>query len=96
MKDSHLTLRLPANLGDALEARAIHDRTAKSQVVREAVIRYLAGDGVVRPEPRQVTASELAARWPALPHLTPEDAASFADDIAVTGDALPIPESPWE
>ena len=86
MKDSHLTLRLPEALGDALEARAAEDRVPKSQVVREAV---------VRAEPRQVTARELAARWQTLPHLTPEDAAAFADDIARTGDAMPLPESPW-
>ncbi|MBL0178170.1 MAG: ribbon-helix-helix protein, CopG family [Gemmatimonadetes bacterium] len=95
MKDSHLTLRLPEALGDALEARAAEDRVPKSQVVREAVVRYLAPERVGRAEPRQVTARELAARWQTLPHLTPEDAAAFADDIARTGDAMPLPESPW-
>ena len=56
--------------------------------VREAVVRYLAPERVGRAEPRQVTARELAARWQTLPHLTPEDAAAFADDIARTGDPV--------
>ncbi len=96
MKDAHLTLRLPADLGKALEARAAEDRLPKSQVVREAVVRYLTQDQPAHPEPRQVTARELAARWQALPHLAPEDAAAFGDDIARTSALMPVPESPWE
>lgn len=95
VKDSHLTLRLPEALGDALEARAAEDRVPKSQVVREAVVRYLAPDHPATAEPRRVTARALAERWRALPHLTPEDAAAFADDIARTDDVMPLPESPW-
>jgi hypothetical protein len=95
MKDSHLTLRLPAELGAALEARAAQDRTPKSHVVREAVVRYLAPDSPDAVEPRHVTASALAERWQMLPHLTPEDAAAFADDLARARAAIPSPESPW-
>lgn len=96
MKDSHLTLRLPAELGDALDARAAEDRVPKSQVVREAVVRYLGPERVGRAELRQVTARELGARWQTLPHLTPEDAAALAADITRARDAMPLPESPWE
>lgn len=96
MKDAHLTLRLPADLVEALDARAAQDRTAKSQVVRDAVVRYLTQDRPAHPEPRQVTARELAAKWQALPHLTPEDAAAFEADIARTSELMPLPESPWE
>jgi hypothetical protein len=95
VKDAHLTLRLPADLGEALDARAAQDRTAKSQVVREAVVRYLAGDVPVRPDQHRVTARALAERWAHLPHLTPEDAAAFAEDLAEARDTLPLPESPW-
>lgn len=96
MKDSHLTLRLPAALGDALDARAAEDRVPKSQVVREAVVRYLDPEQTARPERRQVTARELAARWPTLPHLSHEEAAAFEADITCAGDSMPLPESPWE
>lgn len=95
MKNSHLTLRLPADLGEALDARATQDRTAKSQVVREAVARYLAGDVPAHPDQRRVPARVLAERWEHLPHLTPEDAADFAKDLTRAGDAMPLPESPW-
>lgn len=95
MKDAHLTLRLPADLGEALDARAALDRTAKSQVVREAVVRYLARDVPARPEQRRVTARALAEGWERLPHLTPEDAVDFAEDLTGAGDAMPLPESPW-
>lgn len=95
MKNSHLTLRLTADLDEALDARAAQDRTAKSQVVREAVVRYLAGDVPVRNEPRRVTARELAERWEHLPHLRAEDAESFGDDVTRAREAMPLPEPPW-
>ncbi|MEK7668294.1 MAG: CopG family transcriptional regulator, partial [Gemmatimonadota bacterium] len=41
MKDSHLTLRLPADLARALARWARSRRVPKSQLVREAVTRLL-------------------------------------------------------
>ena len=96
MKDTHLTLRIPAALDTALEARAAEEGAPKSRVVREAVVRYLAADLPTQPEPRRVSARRLAARWPDLPHLLPEDAAAFAEDLATAKAALRLPESPWE
>jgi hypothetical protein len=95
MKNDHLTLRLPAELTRALARWARDHGLPKSQAVREAVARYLS---VATPADtlRRVTARELAARWPSLPRLAPEDAADFADDLASGRDALPVVRPPWE
>jgi len=95
MKDSHLTLRLPAELARALARKARALGLPKSQVAREAVARYLSGWTEDSP-PLRVTARALAARWGTLPRLTPDEADSFADDIVAGRDALPAVRTPWE
>ncbi|MFI5235214.1 MAG: CopG family transcriptional regulator [Gemmatimonadales bacterium] len=94
MKDSHVTLRLPAELARALVRRAREAGVAKSHLVREAVTAYIRG----RPAPVRptLTAAELAERWPTLPRLTPGEASAFADDVAAARTALPPPPAPWE
>ncbi len=94
MKDTHLTLRLPAALARALARRARERGVPKSQLAREAVTRYLEPD----PPPMHphLTAAELADRWAALPHLTDEDAGRMASDIADGIRALPSLTSPWD
>lgn len=52
MKDDQLTLRVPHALARALERRARERDTPKSQLVREALERYLAE--VPAAEPRAV------------------------------------------
>src|SRR6266540_3142705 len=74
----YLTLRLPAELARALTRWASTRHLPKSAVVREAVERYLAPTAVEGPA-RRVTARELAARWAALPRLTPREARRHAD-----------------
>lgn len=94
MKDTHLTLRLPAALARALARRARDRGVAKSQLAREAVTRYLE---LERPSSvPTMTASEFALRWAGLPHLSPEDASTLADDIASGIRALPEARSPWD
>lgn len=45
--------------------------------------------------PAGIPARELAHRWALLPRLAPEDAATFADDLAAARAALPAPPDPW-
>jgi hypothetical protein len=93
MKDSHLTLRLPADLARALARWARARGLPKSEVAREAVARYLAP---VEPPVRRLTARELAVRWPLLPRLEAVDASGFAEDIARSRKALPPVRTSWE
>ena len=48
MKDSHLTLRIPADLARALRLWASAHGVPKSQVARDAVARYLAPASAAR------------------------------------------------
>ena len=93
MKTSHVTLRLPRELARALTRWARERGVAKSHVVREAVAAYLSAGPAAAPRP--VSAAALAERWSALPRLTPEEAATLADDIAAAREGLPAPGS-WE
>jgi hypothetical protein len=96
MKDSHLTLRLPAGLARLLTRWAAAHGVPKSQVAREAVARYLAAPGGEVPTPLGLTARDLARRWATLPRLHPEEAAGLAADIASGRDALPRVAPSWE
>ena len=97
MKDDHLTLRLPRELARALARWARERGVAKSQAVREAVARYLSsGAGSAEAPARTVTAAVLAARWPQLPRLTPDESADFSRDIAGAREALPEARDAWE
>ena len=94
MKNAYLSLRLPGDLARALARWARERGVPRSQVVREAVARYLAP---APPEPpRSLTARELATRWPSLPRLTPDEAGALAEDIAAERDALPAVRPTWE
>jgi len=98
MKD-YLTLRLPAELARALTRWARSRRLPKSVVVRDAVARYLAP--TVPPEvplPRRVTGRELAALLVSLPRLSPEEAETFARDLARARSELAqlAAGDPWE
>lgn len=95
MKDSHLTLRLPADLARALARWARSRRVPKSQLVREAVARYLAPSFVPAERPPRVTAQAFAERWAGLPRLTPEEARDLEADIVAARAALPPVRVPW-
>lgn len=47
-------------------------------------------------EPAGIAASELAHRWPLLPHLARGDATLFAQDVADARAALDLPIDRWE
>ena len=96
MKDSHLTLRLPAGLARLLTRWAAAHGVPKSQVAREAVARYLAAPGGEAPTTLGLSAREFARRWPTLPRLDPEEAAGLAADIISGHDALPPVSPSWE
>lgn len=96
MKDSHLTLRLPAGLARLLTRWAAAHGVPKSQVAREAVVRYLAAPGAEAPTTIGLSARDLARRWPTLPRLHPEEAAELAADILSGRDALPPAAPSWE
>ena len=95
MKDSHLTLRIPADLARALARWARHRGLPKSQLVREAVARYLAASSAPAERLPQVTARTLAGRWAVLPRLTPEEARDLETDIAAARTGLPPVRTPW-
>ena len=95
MKDSHLTLRLPASLTRMLERLAKARGLPKSHLVREAVAAYVGAGEVDRVE-RTITGRELAKRWRSMPRLSSEDADEFSKDIAHARAKLPLPESRWK
>ncbi len=96
MKDSHLTLRLPADLARALASFARRRGVPKSQVAREAVARYLAPSNAPPARPAGIPAAVLAERWRSLPRLTPEEAGDFETDLAALRAALPPLRATWE
>jgi len=67
----------------------------KSQLVREAVARYLAPSSAPAERPPRVTARTFAEHWAALPRLTPEEARDLEADIAAARAALPPVRTPW-
>ena len=96
VKDDHLTLRLPAELARALARWARVRRISKSEVARDAVERYLTGFTAPPEAVPRLTARALAARWPSLPRLAPEEAAELGTDIAAGRAELPAVRPPWE
>jgi hypothetical protein len=95
MKDSHLTLRLPAALARALARLAKHRGLPTSHVVREALVEYVAPAGDRMPPVANMTAGELARRWATLPRLSSDEADAYAADIAKARAALPRLKRPW-
>jgi predicted transcriptional regulator len=96
MKTHHLTLRLAADLARALARRARERGLPRSQLVREAVIRYLAPEDAAVAGPPDLTARQLARRWAQLPRLTPGEAEALAGDIAAAREALPPTRPQWD
>ncbi len=94
--EEHLSLRLPAELARALKRWARARQLPKSALVREAVERYFAPAAPPGTTVRRVTGRDLAARWATLPHLTPEEAAALAADLAAARKALPPLTAAWE
>ena len=95
----HLTLRLSRDLARVVSRWAKAHGVAKSQVVREAVARYV-GASTAEPAPAEygtvLTGRVAAARWASLPHLTADEAGGVAGGIAASRTSLPQVASPWE
>lgn len=96
MKDSHLTLRLPAALARLLARSARARGVPKSQLAREAVGRYLNPGADEAPSGAGLTAGELARRWRTLPRLVPSEADGFRRDIETARAELPSVPKSWE
>ncbi len=96
MKDSHLTLRLPADLARALDRRAGERDLGRSQLVREAVTAYLSGAAATSSARVMPSGRELAERWAALPRLSDDEATALGNDIDAARRALPAPEDGWK
>ena len=95
MKTAAITLRLSAELAKNLGRIARGRGIPKSQLVREAVARYLAPSGSEAKAPR-ITASSLAERWKDVPRLTRDEASDFRKDIEAARTELSPPASAWE
>lgn len=95
MKNSHLTLRIPAALARLLDRLARTRGVPKSQVVREAVATYLAPTSEWASPP-VVTCAELANRWASIPRLDQAEADELADDIADARAAVPPLVGAWK
>lgn len=95
MKDSHLTLRLSADLARAVARFARRRGVPKSQVAREAVARHLAPSATPVERPGGIPAAVLARRWRALPRLTPAEALDLEADVASARAALRREPAPW-
>ena len=95
MKDDYLTLRLPRELARALARWARDHDLPKSQVVREAVARYLAPGRAGSQSAPRLTVAEFLRGWAALPRLTPDEARDLAEELAAARRRLPGPPVPW-
>ncbi len=96
MKESHLSLRLPAALARALAKWAAARGVPKSQVAREAVVRYLSPATGNTPQALSFTAHDLALQWSTLPRLLPEEADALSMDIAAARESLSAPGGSWD
>ncbi len=96
MKDSHISLRLPAAIARALDKIARAHAVPKSQVLREALGRYILPQTADRANPPPITAAELLARWRQLPRLAADEAEEMAKDLADARKKIPPVKPTWE
>ena len=101
MKDDYLAIRLPAALARALARLARARGVSRSAVVREAIVTLV--EPAARPPaspparpPARLTARELAAAWPTLPQLSPDEAEAFFRDLERGRESLVLPDERWE
>jgi prevent-host-death family protein len=79
--------------------RNFSDLINRAYYRRESVTLVRNGIAVARltpPTPTTLSAHELAERWPTLPHLDPDEAEAFADELAEARRALPSASDRWE
>lgn len=95
MQTAAITLRISVELAKNLGKIARGRGVPKSQVVREAVARYLAPASPETRTPR-LTASALASRWKDVPRLTPDEASEFSKDVEAARKVLPTLRPKWK
>lgn len=95
MKTAAITLRVSAELAKHLGRIARTRGVPKSQVVREAVAKYLEPP-VSESRAPLLTARSLASRWKDIPRLTPDEAEEFRRDVETARSELPALTPVWE
>lgn len=94
MKDALLSVRIPADLANALDHRATERGVGRSAMVREAVAAYVTS----RPAPAPIVPMPLAAfldAWKSAPRLTTDEAAAYDADLRAARRELPPLDDPW-
>lgn len=94
MNDSHLTLRVPADLATALERLAESRGVPRSGLVREAIANYVI-PGRTHAEVTDLRAHDFKLIWDALPHLTVDEAAALDTDLHQARASLLPPDDAW-
>jgi len=80
-------------------SRSFSKLVSRVQHRRASLLILKRGKPVARLVPLALnhnTTKDLAAAWPGLPHLKPEEAAQFGRDIAAARASLPPPKSAWD
>ena len=94
MSDTPLSVRLPAELSDALDRRAAERGVGRSMILREAVATYLTA-APPSPTVRLMPVAAFLEIWPSAPKLTSEEAAAYAADLGADRESLGPVDDPW-
>ncbi|MBU6366208.1 MAG: ribbon-helix-helix protein, CopG family [Gemmatimonadetes bacterium] len=94
MPDTPLSVRLPADLTDALDRRANERGVGRSLVVREAVAAYLTTQPA-GPAVRLMPVAVFLDLWATAPRLNADEAAAYAADLRADRASLGAPDDPW-
>lgn len=94
MSDTPLSVRLPAELTEALDRRASERGVGRSLVVREAVAAYLTAQPAA-PVVRLMPVAAFLDLWPIAPRLDAREAAAYAADLQADRASLGAPDDPW-
>lgn len=94
MSDTPLSVRLPADLTDALDRRASERGVGRSLVVREAVAAYLTAQPSA-PAVRLMPVAAFLDLWATAPKLSADEAAAYAADLRADRESLGVPDDPW-
>jgi Ribbon-helix-helix protein, copG family len=94
MKDALLSVRIPADLAEALDKRAEARGVGRSMMVREAVASYLVSRPAPSP-PHPMPVSAFLDAWRQAPRLSDAEAEAYVDDLRDARRTLPPLDDPW-
>jgi hypothetical protein len=94
MKDTVLSVRIPADLAESLDRRAESRGVGRSMMVREAVATYL-GATPSAPSVEPMPIAAFLDAWRRAPRLADDEAIAFAADLREARTALPPLDDPW-